>query len=497
MSLSWYGGFWEAWDSGHLVKFDPFSKIIHINPGIVYLDVKSDIYSSWKKWMLFNDNNNMWQEPAMRAVGGDPITETKELGTTFFLTNGWRIKPWDNHTNISINGNLYVEEGGRPIIPDDNGNDSVSMYVSNLVDSIIIDNTVVYDADAPVWDGPIGVTNAYQNGSLINVSWGSASDANEVFYKVFISNIFAEMFTPAALLGTYDGNAISISTESDTVSSLREVTYYIGVLAVDIAGNETINENTLSVSYLASTAASTLTAQEVWTYGSRILSSNDANIISVNDIAVSSPEDFKNSISDIATGIWGYIGRSLDSTVTLDNSQSQQLLDIITNTSDIDLQVWSSPTRTVDANITAVNNIGVLGIEQFQAVADLSGIETKIDDIQGTVDLLENYDDTAISVLINSLETLTLSEREQLFALVNYNDANLISLVNALETLKPDERDRLFALVNYDDATINTKLDSIEGKQFGLTTEQHTQLMALVNYDDKSLKNLAYAILGT
>ena len=76
--LGYYGGFWEDWNSGHLVSFDPLKKIININPGIVYLDVKTDIYSAWKQWMMFNDSNNHWQEQAMRAVRGDPITETDE-----------------------------------------------------------------------------------------------------------------------------------------------------------------------------------------------------------------------------------------------------------------------------------------------------------------------------------------------------------------------------------------------------------------------------------
>ncbi len=284
--LGYYGGYWEAWDSGHKIKFDPINKIININPSVVYIDVKEDIYSAWKEWCLFTDTNNLWQAPAMRAVGGDPITDVKNLGSTFFLINGWKIKPWDNHTNISINGNLYSDDGDRPIIPDNLGNDSVSMYVSNLVDSIIIDNTPIQeDVYSPIWDSSVGITDAYQNADLINIRWGFATDqSNEVRYNVYIGDSENSLFN--FKLGTFDNNMVNISTEYDGITNLKNQLYYISVRAIDKYGNETTNTNYAIVQYLSTQSSET-----------------DVNVISVNGVGVNSIEDFKTDISSLTTDI--------------------------------------------------------------------------------------------------------------------------------------------------------------------------------------------------
>lgn len=246
--LGYYGGYWFVWTNPHLVTFDPYNKLILINEGVTELDVKQHLYSDWKEWVATYDN--MKYPSALRVVGGDYINETTQLGSTFFLSNGWRIKPWDGHNAIKIVGNLYTEEGERPIVPDNNGTDAVSTTLSTLVETIVIDNTVIYDGLKPVWDFQIGITNAYQSGAFINATWGSASDNNPVLYKVFISEVREDLFTDASLLGAFDGNAISISTEADSVSPLRDVQYYLGVRAVDVNNNETDNSNSLSVAFI-------------------------------------------------------------------------------------------------------------------------------------------------------------------------------------------------------------------------------------------------------
>lgn len=304
--LGYGGGFWESWNSGHKVQFDALNKIININEGITSLDVKSDIYSAWKQWVLFSEANNMWQEQALRAVGGDPISDTLNLGSTFFLTNGWRIKPWIGHTNIAMNGNLYTEEGDRPVVADENGNDSVSFFVSNLVDTVIVDNSTGAGADgtAPTWDGAAGISNIAQNGALINCSWGTATDVSGVLYKVYISDVLGEIFTDASLLGSFNTNILSISTEADSVSPLRDVTYHVGVTAVDYYGNETTNTNTLSVLYSGSETAGALTVEQSTHLLSIPLSGLDANNTSIIvDIQTKVTTDIINKLNDILADV--------------------------------------------------------------------------------------------------------------------------------------------------------------------------------------------------
>jgi hypothetical protein len=118
------------------VNFDGENKLILIHTGITEIDVKLDLYSDWKEWILIGDNSKYLS--AMRAVGGDPISGTKQLGSTYFLTNGWRIKPasWDHR--LFVVGNLYTDEGASPYLNVD-GSYSVMIIseVSTLVEATI------------------------------------------------------------------------------------------------------------------------------------------------------------------------------------------------------------------------------------------------------------------------------------------------------------------------------------------------------------------------
>jgi len=137
-----YGSWWQ-WEDypGQKVVFDGPNKIIYVNEGVETLDVKTDLYSAWKEWKI-----NSLEAPhptaylnAFTAVGGDPITDTQDLGTTYFLENGWRIQPFasKNSYTLTIEGNLYTREPGETPFFFAEGV-SVSLVRSNIVDLITV-----------------------------------------------------------------------------------------------------------------------------------------------------------------------------------------------------------------------------------------------------------------------------------------------------------------------------------------------------------------------
>ena len=133
---------WEFWEEyapssgtfgGQKVTFDGVNKIIFINEGETEIDVRTDIYSNWKEWKMVEDYAKY--EQALTAIGGDPITDTTNVGITYFLENGWRIQPWEGNYVLTINGNIYTREPGQnPVIPVSGV--STSLTRSNLVDLI-------------------------------------------------------------------------------------------------------------------------------------------------------------------------------------------------------------------------------------------------------------------------------------------------------------------------------------------------------------------------
>ena len=154
-----YGSWWN-WETaaagGHpnqKVSFDGANRNIYVAEGVTELNVKTDLYSAWKEWSQFSTESPppiVWAK-AFTAVGGDPITESQDLGTTFFLENGWRIQPTPNGTSytLTITGNLYTREAGETPFRFANGV-SVSLVRSNIVELITVEALAVAITPADV-----------------------------------------------------------------------------------------------------------------------------------------------------------------------------------------------------------------------------------------------------------------------------------------------------------------------------------------------------------
>lgn len=83
--------------------------------------------------------NNMKFQQVFGVVGGDPITPTQNLGATFFLENGWRIRPAELNHKLTIVGNLFTREPGQSPFVATIGAYTVNTEtrVSSLVDSSV------------------------------------------------------------------------------------------------------------------------------------------------------------------------------------------------------------------------------------------------------------------------------------------------------------------------------------------------------------------------
>ncbi len=127
-------GYISIFDTVRDFTFYGPDKIIEISYGVTSIEVQ-DIYSAWKEWVLISDNVKYL--PAMRSVGGDPISDTKTLGATYFITNGWRVRPFSGDHRLTVNGNLYTDPAGSsPFLPAAGAYSvTIELQVSSLVDS--------------------------------------------------------------------------------------------------------------------------------------------------------------------------------------------------------------------------------------------------------------------------------------------------------------------------------------------------------------------------
>jgi hypothetical protein len=95
------------------IVINPSGLCIDLMCGIGETDVTfqvSDIYSTWKDWLLINDNSKYLQ--AMDSAGGEPLGGSEALGRAYFLltSNGWKICPntTEAEVRIILQGNLFA-----------------------------------------------------------------------------------------------------------------------------------------------------------------------------------------------------------------------------------------------------------------------------------------------------------------------------------------------------------------------------------------------------
>jgi len=130
-----------------IVTFDPIAlRIIPINygsPAVVVLQAR-EIYSEWKDWLLA-DPARLGYPPAFTVIGGESFTLTEAAGSTFFLENGWRIRPNEYAHKLQVVGNIVAKDVLTGIADQSVFVPTLGAYnvhtetkVSNLVDQIAL-----------------------------------------------------------------------------------------------------------------------------------------------------------------------------------------------------------------------------------------------------------------------------------------------------------------------------------------------------------------------
>ena len=130
---------------GNNVTFDPTIDTIIVTTApvlegsewVVDLDVKIDVFSDGKEDWIIDSELNKRRFPISTA-GGDDLPGSKQLGSTFFLEYGWKIRPYEASHTLRINGNIYSRDGSSPFIQTlGSYNVMVINTVSSLVDSTV------------------------------------------------------------------------------------------------------------------------------------------------------------------------------------------------------------------------------------------------------------------------------------------------------------------------------------------------------------------------
>lgn len=120
--------------------FNGPNKLIILTTGTTSFDVKN-LYSSWKTWISSGDNSKY--QPAFKTIGGDPVSSTSNVSPYYFISNDWRIRPYESNHNLNIDGNLFVDGGtGNPFV-NTTGNYNVMINLSTSTNAVLLQNATI------------------------------------------------------------------------------------------------------------------------------------------------------------------------------------------------------------------------------------------------------------------------------------------------------------------------------------------------------------------
>lgn len=136
------------------MTFDGSNKRIILNSTSV---TASEIWSRYMDWLGADSNNAKWGL-AMTQIGGDDLGGGLYVPIYVFLQNGWRVRPMEANHQLMIVGNLFVAEGGSPLV------NTLGNY------NVIAQYTVPVQAQAMATSGGTGGLTSEQAAQLMKTA---------------------------------------------------------------------------------------------------------------------------------------------------------------------------------------------------------------------------------------------------------------------------------------------------------------------------------------
>ena len=98
---------WDYWLLNHKITVDPINKHLIVSPNVTELNIKVDIFSDAKEWLMIRDNSGI-TFPPVRSIGGDKTVGQEFAGDIYFLQNGYRLIVDPRKT--AITGSLFSDD---------------------------------------------------------------------------------------------------------------------------------------------------------------------------------------------------------------------------------------------------------------------------------------------------------------------------------------------------------------------------------------------------
>jgi ribosome modulation factor len=190
-----------------------------------------DLYSRYKDWVLVGDNAKYLL--ALSYIGADPVPGG-QLGTTFFLENGWKIRPFEGDHTLVITGNLYSRDGSDTVINTIGSyNVRVLSVISTLVETVVTgggNGTDPQDIRDAVWTANLAGYGPGTAGRALDDVPTTTENANAVWLHVTGAAIAVRLAEAWGRLG--------LDPSKPLVTGQTHITFGDIVMALTEAGGE-------------------------------------------------------------------------------------------------------------------------------------------------------------------------------------------------------------------------------------------------------------------
>jgi len=369
----------------------------------------SEIWTEWVKWLDLDTTNTKWL-PALKQVGGDDLGSGLLIPPYMFLLNGWRIRPMESSHLLVITGNIFVDGGGQPVV------NTLGAY------NVSVQYTVPVQAQ----------------GYSTTSSGGTSITADEI-WNYTTRSLTAS--TTSSLTEEQNAKLMSLDTSSIPASVWSYVSRTLSVAAGLTPEQEAKIDSVVS----------------------KLNTTLDANIKSVQGITVSDIDDFKADVSGISVNVdpqdiweyanrsltqevlaevdlssipaavWSYVSRSLSTAAGLTPAQESTLNSILSKVNEtvsVDpAQIWNYSNRTlsVAAGLTALQE------------AKIDAIKTQTDKLRYDVQnrILSYIEDKADFSLSSADKELLASVIEA--HIINETDSNAVlkAITDKISSVNP------------------------------------------------------------
>jgi archaellum component FlaC len=301
--------YYEAYGTQKVV-FDGPNRLIIVDENVTELDIREDVYESWKEWLLNPDLVNRTWAAAIRGTGGDPISGTTDqfTGDVYFLINNWRLV-YDPR-RVAVTGVLYSDDFATAYYFDEPFKYDTPEFLDPVFPARVsaIVNTYEVRAALSGDDVASSVWNAASSDYITVNTMGALQ--NE------IANIRAAAgATPAEIVSYMDANSTSLANITTVTSNTNTIVANIDTNVTALANSvSTVNSAVLAVD-------SNLTAL------TNTVNNIDTNVNDVETI-VNSIDSELNLVAADVTNIENIVG-SIDTTVNQINANVENIANIL------------------------------------------------------------------------------------------------------------------------------------------------------------------------